>query len=150
MLLFCMARPCISNCMATRAYSACGVLAVPLPCASRAFAVSWWCNSAALLSWLCNVCAVPLPCICNVFAVLMPRSTACAVDCDFSCGVRSPFSHSLSRRRTCRVPRSLLRPHPPAAPAERCKCCPVSDGPVASNLRWVLSSLQTVSAILCL
>ena len=112
MLLFCMARPCISNCMATRAYSACGVLAVPLPCASRAFAVSWWCNSAALLSWLCNVCAVPLPCICNVFAVLLPRSTACAVDCDLPCGVRSPFSHSLSRRRTCRVPRSLLRPLP--------------------------------------
>jgi hypothetical protein len=99
-----------------------------LPYAPRAFAVSWRCNLAALASWLCNVFAMPLlECACHGLRPFL----------------RSPSSHSPSRRRTCRVPCNLFRPRSPPH-AERCKRCPVSDGPVASKTSRLVSSRSCV------
>ena len=94
MLLFCVAMPCVWNCIAIRAECVCPVLAVSWPCASRAPCLR-----------RVFVFAVLLPCVSKLFAVLLTCLTAHSIPCCClrrSSVVRSPSSHNLSRC-ACRV-----------------------------------------------
>ena len=114
--------------------SACRVLAVSLPCASRVFAVSC-CSSAVLVSSPCNVFAVILHCICNVLALLLSYSTVYCVLwlATFLCCAVAVFTHPCTTHLPCAFqPCFLLRP-PLPPPPDHWTCRPVSDGPVASD-----------------